>query len=868
MKKIDSVIKFYYTSISPHDILCEMISYDQFPMADFRALAMQQMKLLTETEIDAFYHYLKESRYNNSEENALCVFRLLKRLVRELLLIREDKPKCHFQELIRWRGLTRSVGEDLPVCAFLASETEITGGTWKNFEWDLVLEHDNMQLKRIMQRGITDNHFHLFGSAPAFRLSWLNLMNFPATGSYVKALKHMEESRRSGHGHYYFKYQEDSLETMHFQAALIRVVLFEYLRWAESENQKEIDKLLEKCRRLRCILKKSDNLGAEKCKLQLEINELRNFALADSQANCVDYALYGSGVGGINHDFAGERKLLYQMLLGKVGNVQIPKLLMNWFYAYLVIKGRFYEELVQVNENVGFENFVKYNNRRRGFLLLQSDRDRMVRHAVMGTWNSGNLRNLEIRISPQMKVKDNSNLIQRYDQLIRGEGPAEILEHIYYVLHFPKVQDVVLKQKEGLTFEFRHKKFRECLQKYGNNLVLFREKAPREAARILGIDACSMEIGCRPEVFGPVFRKLAAHIALPPNIYKVRQWKITYHAGEDFLDLADGLRAIDEAVLFLDMKNGDRLGHAMALGLNVEKWYGDKQNEICISAQDYLDNVVWMFHKLMEFNISFCDTLKTYLRSEFEVYFQLIYGRFLDKNLIADMEERIYNQKRQKNIGGVRNDPYNVFDIRTYYMAWKLRGNDPILYEDGYFSNRYAIVDTFLENRHVANREKYESSTKAEILYFYYHYSADVRHAGEKNLIVEIPDIYVDGVKKVQHAMQQYIADMGICIETNPSSNYLISTINGYEEHPIRNLFNMGLTVEPEEVDSCPQMHVSINTDDKGVFHTSLENEYALMACAMEYMVNEKGERRYQRQRVYDWIDRIREFGNQQSFRE
>jgi hypothetical protein len=38
------------------------------------------------------------------------------------------------------------------------------------------------------------------------------------------------------------------------------------------------------------------------------------------------------------------------------------------------------------------------------------------------------------------------------------------------------------------------------------------------------------------------------------------------------------------------------------------------------------------------------------------------------------------------------------------------------------------------------------------------------------------------------------------------------------------------------EIDNCPQLSVSINTDDLGIFDTSLENEFALMAAALEKM--------------------------------
>ena len=63
------------------------------------------------------------------------------------------------------------------------------------------------------------------------------------------------------------------------------------------------------------------------------------------------------------------------------------------------------------------------------------------------------------------------------------------------------------------------------------------------------------------------------------------------------------------------------------------------------------------------------------------------------------------------------------------------------------------------------------------------------------------------------------------------------------------------------------KMFVSINTDDLGVFDTTLENEYALMACALDNALNAQGEHAYKSSDIYDWIDRIREMGLEQSFK-
>ena len=92
---------------------------------------------------------------------------------------------------------------------------------------------------------------------------------------------------------------------------------------------------------------------------------------------------------------------------------------------------------------------------------------------------------------------------------------------------------------------------------------------------------------------------------------------VTYHVGEDFLDLADGLRAIDEAVNFLNMECGDRLGHALALGIDVEEWYRKKNDMILISQQDYLDTLIWIYHRLIQFNIPDMGVFSTSIENEY-----------------------------------------------------------------------------------------------------------------------------------------------------------------------------------------------------------------------------------------------------------
>lgn len=865
MNNLDSIVSIFFKKVSARNILTGELPYDNFPEDDFIRLTLQELPHLSKSEIVNIYGCL--CGQNSWQGKGLNIFSLLKRVTEELLYIRNDEPVCRYSELMRWRMLVKNIGEDFPVCAYLASRTEKTGYIWNDFEWNVVLNQDNIQLNSILQKGISENHFHLYGSSPAFALSWINLMNHLTNHQYASALYYIERNKQVNRMHYSPQYEEDSLEMMHFQAALIRAVLYMYIDMARTGNRDGLEEIVRNRKRIERVLTDASFLFFYKKEVQLLIDSLRMAPLLKYHTDWTDYAVMGYEGRSINHDFEGERAILYSMLVGEINHVPVPDFLMRWFYAYLVIKGKLYEELVQVNDAIGFANFSQYSKKKGLFLQAPGDRRKMVQHAVGSSFRSGNMRSLEMRIIPGRTVQANKNEIQRIDRYIEECHSKEILQRTYYVLHFPKRREEKLEVQYGFVITCRHAAYRKQLERVANVLIQFREMEPQQAARVLGIDACSQEIGCRPEVFGPVYRWLTDHVIPRPNIYGVRQWKATYHVGEDFLDLADGLRAIEETVLFLNMKYGDRLGHATALGLDVKKWYAYKFNSISIPIQDYLDNVVWLYHKILEFNIQSCETLKGFLRNEYEKYFYEIYEQFMDREVIRDI---VKSRDKCGSAVGKSSQGENVdyfrFDIHTYYEAWMLRGDDPSLYREGLYWNPHPQLQEYKVNHNIREGDIIRGSAEANILLFYYHYSAETRHAGAAFRMIELPDIYVDGVEKVQRALQQYIADRGISIETNPSSNYLISTMEKYEDHPIRNMFNMGMEICKSGEKQCPQLHVSVNTDDKGIFYTSLENEYALLGIAMENVRDDAGNKIYQRQMVMDWLDHIREQGNQQSF--
>lgn len=146
----------------------------------------------------------------------------------------------------------------------------------------------------------------------------------------------------------------------------------------------------------------------------------------------------------------------------------------------------------------------------------------------------------------------------------------------------------------------RHEAYRKKLRRYAEAIMRMRDGKREESRRVLGIDACSSEDGCRPEVFAQTFRVLKNHLVNQHHWEeRIPQLRCSYHVGEENQDVLDGIRAIDEAIRFLNLESGDRLGHATMLGINPNNWYqaveGYQYNN---QTMDYLDNVAWLLSRL------------------------------------------------------------------------------------------------------------------------------------------------------------------------------------------------------------------------------------------------------------------------------
>lgn len=86
-------------------------------------------------------------------------------------------------------------------------------------------------------------------------------------------------------------------------------------------------------------------------------------------------------------------------------------------------------------------------------------------------------------------------------------------------------------------------------------------------------------------------------------------------------------------------------------------------------------------------------------------------------------------------------------------------------------------------------------------------------------------------------------------------------------QHYLINMYNRGLIHGLNDETEYSQLFVSINTDDQGVFDTLLENEYALIAIALEKAKDREGNPIYNQADIYEWLENVRRMGIEQSFK-
>jgi adenosine deaminase len=376
---------------------------------------------------------------------------------------------------------------------------------------------------------------------------------------------------------------------------------------------------------------------------------------------------------------------------------------------------------------------------------------------------------------------------------VRGRPGAEFA----LVAHFIKtprrpVEDAVARRRDcGL---------RSSLERQARALSGLLDASTVARGLVLGVDGAANELHAPPEPFAAAFRHARA-----TGI----RWA-TFHAGEDFPHLLSGIRAVFEAAVFLDLRAGDRIGHATALGIAPSLWRERSAPRVVLCALDALDDAVFAHRALARIG-----------------GFERDLARL--EPVIAELSARIYGQAhsplalqrawelRTLDIGVVRGVEASLERAGREVTPQAVEAEARILAAtvlDGWQRRELRLIT----ERVGAAREAYGLFVQRHAL------SAEDSEARRE---VDAGVVSDDAFAALQDHVLAEVARRGIALETLPTSNLRISFYREMKEH---HLFRwMGLAEPP----LANRPAVVVGSDDPGIFATNLRNEYAAVGAVL-----------------------------------
>lgn len=525
------------------------------------------------------------------------------------------------------------------------------------------------------------------------------------------------------------------------------------------------------------------------------------------------------------------------------------------FMYYCRVKNFIHSFITQSTDIKGFLEFQSFF-RRQGTLF---DIPSHMFTNIFKTYLYENVRFLEVRIG-HVKFKNSSeknglNLIYGQENELREifyrtilnfvlsykkylQGISDVykgeIPQVGLILHFNKRYDLIDKcWQEFYKLDddslIRYKEYqKECFL----NLIIFqtiRDEIPYIEDYLIGIDTASNEILTEPWVFAPIFRSVKSKYsetlknkALKYGI-KLKLRKnigITYHVGEVFYSFISGLRHIDEVIEYFGFQNGERLGHATVLGISIDDYIAS-HNIVTLPAIELLDNWLWLHH----------------LKSKYNLFSDISISYFEEK--IWDIVHFIYDDQNGNLIGNIT--------IHHLFKSYQKQFDDLDLLKD--IREGCHCSSVFCSNNCIFNKHE---QLDENMLLLSRHCNYFLNKMLRKIMINVNDPIIINIYREIQQFLIEKIARKGIIVETNPVSNVNIGEIHVMASHPILMLNN-------SYNNDYNRVMVSVNTDDPGVFSTTLSNQYG-------YILEIFKQQGVPMEKALLWIDQVRNNGLNSTF--
>ena len=293
------------------------------------------------------------------------------------------------------------------------------------------------------------------------------------------------------------------------------------------------------------------------------------------------------------------------------------------------------------------------------------------------------------------------------------------------------------------------------------------------------------------------------------GIMGVSELRTTVHAGEDFVHLLTGLRRLDEAVGYLGLVEGDRIGHGLALGLDPVMW-ARRTERIVQTKEERLFDLLWELGCYANLQVEVHSARLVYLNSTVARLGRDMFERSISPEELSELVKLLHDEQELRQQGFPNRSVRST--LSTRHPGIKERGGQ-------------GLLQAFLRSTEVwQNGRALESISLNEL-----------KHE-------------LEALKRLQSALRHKITALGLTVEVTPSSNLMVADLGFLEEHPIWRLMPF------QPVDDVPPLSVCIGSDDPLTFATNLPKEYQLLYDTV-VLADQSHEV------ALDWLDKARAAG-------
>ena len=464
------------------------------------------------------------------------------------------------------------------------------------------------------------------------------------------------------------------------------------------------------------------------------------------------------------------------------------------FWQYQRIRGQCFRHLVHEPGTQGLDWFERHFQRISW--LRKPVEEHKFAIALQSQRQGLHLSSLEVRTSPESSWDGNDQLVRDLArQGLRSQRCPDRPAHepldceLALVLHFVKRSRCACGRAHGdprhVSTGGRYSAWLQEARVQVRAVARLLRYRPEALFLLRGVDVANLEASIPTWVTAPVIaeaRAASAACASRLGQHSPGPFRVTCHAGEDYLHLLSGMRRMHELFDAGILKEGDRIGHGLAAGADIDTFIRTR-GLVFERAEERLDDLLWVL---------------------------CVLDRCRDRDLRQVRERGAAIRSQARRIAGQIYGSDRRLTIDALIAARRLRHDGRARAALGYPGRDAGPPPRADAARHLLWR---------------YLFDAGVYERGQH--VLEVRTTYASdktALRALQGWLRAQLVERRITVESNPTSNLGIADMATLEEHP-------SFVLQPLDR-RRRSVRLSINTDNPLTFSTCLADEYTYLHAA------------------------------------